>query len=74
MGKRRQKTTRKRRASSADIRFTFVMIAVAALVLVLGSVLVTQARDGDWKGAAISAGIAIVLLAVTVYSVLQRRR
>lgn len=74
MSKRRQKTARKRRASSADIRFTFVMIAVGALVLALGSVFLTQARDGDWRGAAISAGIAVVLLAVTVYSVLQRRR
>ncbi len=74
MGRRRQKTTRKRRASSADIRFTFVMIAVGALVLTLGSVLLTQAREGHWKGAAISGGIVAVLLAVTIYSVRQRRR
>jgi len=74
MGKRRQKTTRKRRASSADIRFALVVIAVGALVLVLGSVLLSQARDGDWKGAAISGGIVIALLAVTIYSGIQRRR
>ena len=74
MGRRRQKNTRKRRASSADIRFRLVLIAVGALVLTLGSVLLTQARDGDWRGAAISGGIAIVLLAVTFYSVRQRRR
>lgn len=49
-------------------------MAVGALILTLGSVLLTQARDGDWKGAVISAGIAVVLLAVTFYSVLQRRR
>ena len=73
MGKRRQKTTRKRRASSTDIRFTILMIALGALVLLLGSVLLTQARDGDWRGAAISGGIVIVLLAVTFYSVMQRR-
>ena len=73
MARRRQKTTRKRRASSTDIRFTVLMIAVGALVLALGSVLLTQASDGDWKGAAISGGIVIVLLAVTIYSIMQRR-
>jgi hypothetical protein len=73
MGKRRQKTARKRRASSTDIRFTILMIALGALVLFLGSVLLTQARDGDWRGAAISGGIVIVLLAVTIYSAKQRR-
>jgi len=73
MGKRRQKTTRKRRASSTDIRFTVLMIALGALVLFLGRVLLTQARDGDWRGAAISGGIVIVLLAVTIYSATQRR-
>jgi hypothetical protein len=73
MAKRRQKSTRKKRASSTDIRFTLLVIAVAALVLALGSVSVTQARDGDWRGAAICGGIAIVLLAVTLYSGIQRR-
>jgi hypothetical protein len=74
VGKRRQKGTRKRRASSTDIRFTLLVIAVGALVLALASVLLTQAREGDWKGVAISGGIASVLVAVTVYSGRQRRR
>ena len=73
MGKRRQKTTRNRRASSADIRFTILMIGTGALVLVLSSALWTQAREGNWTGAAISGGIAIVLLAATIYSLRQRR-
>jgi hypothetical protein len=74
MGKRRQKITRKRRASSTDIRFMLLVIVVGALVLALGSLLLTRARDGDWKGVAISGGIAIALVAVTVYSGMQRRR
>jgi len=73
MGKRRQKTTRTRRASSAEVRFTILMIGVGALVLVLSSALWTQARDGNWTGAAISGGIVIALLAAAIYSVRQRR-
>ena len=74
MGRRRQKATRKKRASSADIRFTFIMVALGAFVLTLGSVLLGQAREGDWAGAAISGGVVIVLLAIGSYSVVQRRR
>jgi len=73
MGKRRQKTTRNRRSSSAEVRFTILMIGMGALVLVLISALWTQARDGNWTGAAISGGIVIALLAAAIYSVRQRR-
>jgi FtsH-binding integral membrane protein len=73
MGSRRRKTNRTRRASSADIRFTLVIIAVGALALALGSVLLAQVRERDWRAAAISGGIVVVLLAVTIYSVRQRR-
>jgi hypothetical protein len=72
--RRRRKTTRTRRASSADIRFTLVMVVLAAIVLALGSLLVSQARGGDWKGAAVSGGVVIVLLAIGAYSVVQKRR
>jgi hypothetical protein len=74
MGKRRQKATRSRRRSSGDIRFTLALLVLAAVLLALGSVLVGQAREADWRGAAISAGIALVLLAIGVYSVVQKRR
>jgi uncharacterized membrane protein YbhN (UPF0104 family) len=73
MGKRRQKTTRNKRASSAEVRFTVLIIGIGALVLVLGSALWTQAREGNWTGAAISGGIVIALLAATIYSLRQRR-
>jgi uncharacterized protein (DUF983 family) len=73
MGSRRRKTNRTRRASSADIRFTLVIIAVGVLTLALGSMLLAQARGGDWRGVAISGGIVVVLLAVMIYSIRQRR-
>ncbi len=73
MGNRRQKATRKRRASSADIRFTLLMIAVGAFILGLGSVCLTQILDRDWRAAAISGGVVVVLLAVSIYSARQRR-
>lgn len=74
MGKRRRRIARARRASSADIRFTMVMVALGALVLVLVSALLGQVRQHDWKDAAISGGIALALLGVGVYSAFQRRR
>jgi hypothetical protein len=74
LGKRRQKATRRRRASSADIRFTLVLLGVGATILALGSVLVSQARAADWTGAAISGAIVLVLLAIGAYSVVQKRR
>lgn len=71
---RRRKAARPRRTSSADLRFGFALVFVAAVLLVLGTVAAGQLREADWKGAALSGGIAIALLAVGVYSVLQRRR
>ena len=73
MGKR-QKGTRKRRPSSVDIRFTFVLLVVGAIVLVLGSALVSQLRAAEWTGATISGAIILVLGAASLYSVIQRRR
>jgi hypothetical protein len=74
LGKRRRKSTRKRGTSSADLRFTFVLVVVAVLVLALGSALVTQVRAAEWTSAAISGGVILALVAVTLYSAIQRRR
>jgi hypothetical protein len=74
MGKRRHKATRPRRASSADIRFTLVLLALGAVVLALVSVLVEQLRAADRTGALISGGVLVALLAVGGYSIVQRRR
>jgi len=71
---RRQKGTRKRRTSSADLRFTFVLLVVGAIVLVLGSVLVSQLRAADWTGATISGAFILALAAASLYSAIQRRR
>jgi hypothetical protein len=73
MGKRRQKATREKRASSTDIRFTLLVMVVGVLILVLGGAVLSEARAGDWTGAAIPGGVVAVLLAVTVYSARQRR-
>ena len=73
MGKR-QKPTRKRRASSADLRFAFVLLVVGVIVLVLGSALVSQIRAAEWTGALISGATIIALVAASLYSVHQRRR
>jgi hypothetical protein len=40
--------------SSVDLRFTFVLFVVGAIVFVFGSVLVSQLRAADWTGATIS--------------------
>ncbi len=74
MGQRRRKVTRARRASSADIRFTLVMVVLAVVVLLLGSLFVSQIREGARKDAAISGGIVGVLLAIGGYSIVQKRR
>ena len=73
LGKRRRKGTGKRRTSSADLRFTFVLLVVVGIVLVLGSALVTQLRAAEWTSATISGGVILALVAVTLYSVFQRR-
>ncbi len=73
MGKR-HKVTRKRRASSADLRFAFVLLVVGVIVLVLGSALVSQLRAAEWTGALISGATIIALAAASLYSVHQRRR
>ncbi len=74
LAKRRQKGAHRRRRSSADLRFTFVLLVVLAIVLVLGGALVNQLRAGEWTGATISAAIILVLVAASLYSVKQRRR
>ena len=71
---RRHKAARPRRTSSADLRFGFALVFLAAVLLVLGAVAADQLREADRKGAALSSGIAIALVAIGVYSVLQRRR
>ncbi len=72
--RRRQKGAHRRRRSSADLRFTFVLLVVLAIVLVLGGALVNQLRAGEWMSATISATIILVLLATSLYSAKQRRR
>ena len=74
LGKRRQKGTRTRRTSSADLRFTFVLLVVGGIVLVLGSTLVSQLRAAEWTSATISGAIILVLVAASLYSAIQRRR
>jgi hypothetical protein len=74
MGRRRQKAPRTRRTSSADIGFGFLLIALGAVILVVGSALVAQVREADWRGAGISGGIIVVLFAIGLYSAWQRRR
>jgi uncharacterized membrane protein YvlD (DUF360 family) len=74
LGKRRQKGTRKRRTSSADIRFTLVLLVVGAIVLALASALVSQIRAAEWTGATVSTAIILALVAASLYSVQQRRR
>jgi hypothetical protein len=74
LGKRRQKRTRKKRTSSADLRFTFVLVGVGGIVLVLGGALVSQLRAAEWRSAAISGGIILALVAASLYSAMQRRR
>jgi hypothetical protein len=74
LGKRRQKDGRKKRTSSAELRFTFVLVVVAGMSLVLGSALVGQLREEEWRSAAISGTILLVLVAASLYSVVQRRR
>jgi uncharacterized membrane protein YvlD (DUF360 family) len=66
--------TRKRRTSSTDLRFTFVLLVVAGVLLVLGSALVSQLRAAEWTSAAISAAIILALVAACWYSAIQRRR
>ena len=70
----RQKSTRKRRKSSSDLRFTFLLLVVAGILLVLGSALVSQLRAGEWTSATISGAIILALVAASLYSALQRRR
>ena len=66
--------TRKRPTSSADVRFTFVLLVVGGVVLVLGNALVSQLRAAAWTGAVLSGTIVLALVAASLYSVLQRRR
>jgi uncharacterized membrane protein YvlD (DUF360 family) len=73
LGKRRPKYTRKSRTSSADLRFTFVLLVVGGVVLVLANALVGQVRAAEWTSATISGTIALALVAASVYSVIQRR-
>ena len=73
MGNRR-KGARKRRTSSTDLRFTFVLVVVAGILLVLGSALVSQLRAAEWTSATISGAIILALVAVSFYSAIQRRR
>jgi len=70
----RRKGTRKRRTSSSDLRFTFVLLVVAGMLLVLGSALVSQLRAGEWTSATISGAIILALVAASLYSAIQRRR
>jgi uncharacterized membrane protein YvlD (DUF360 family) len=70
----RQKGTRKRRTSSSDLRFTFVLLVVAGMLLVLGSALVSQLRAAEWTSATLSGAIILALLAATLYRAIQRRR
>jgi hypothetical protein len=72
--KRRHKHTHRRRASSADLRFGFVLVVVAGIVALLGSALVSQTRAAQWTSATVSGTIILVLVAASVYSVIQRRR
>jgi small neutral amino acid transporter SnatA (MarC family) len=74
LGKRRQKESRRRRTSTADLRFTFVLLVVAGAILVLGSALVSQLRAAQWTSAAVSGAIILFLVAVSLYSASQRRR
>ncbi len=74
MGKRRQKDRRKKRTSSADLRFTFVLLLVVVMILVLGSALVSQLREAEWTSAMISGTIILALVAASLYSAIQRRR
>jgi hypothetical protein len=74
LGKRRQKDTRKRRTSSADVRFTFVLLVVVGMILVLGSALVSQLHAAEWTSAVISGTIILALVAASLYSAIQRRR
>jgi uncharacterized membrane protein YvlD (DUF360 family) len=66
--------TRKRRTSSADLRFTFVLLVVGGVIVVLCNALVSQLRAAAWTGAALSGTIVLALVAASVYSVMQRRR
>ena len=74
MGKRRQKDARRRRTSSADLRFSFVLLVVVGTILVLGNALVSQLRAAEWTSATISGAIILVLVAASLYSAIQRRR
>jgi hypothetical protein len=74
LGKRRQKDPRKRRTSSADLRFTFVLLVVVGMILVLGSALVSQLHAAEWTSATISGTIILALVAASLYSAIQRRR
>jgi predicted MFS family arabinose efflux permease len=74
LGKRRQTVTRKKRVSSADLRFRFVLLVVGGIVLVLGNVLVSQLRAAEWTSATISGTIILALVAASLYSVIQKRR
>jgi hypothetical protein len=60
--------------SSADLRFTFVLLVVGGIVLVVGNALVSQLRAAEWKSAIISGTIILGLVAASLYSVMQRRR
>jgi hypothetical protein len=71
---KRRREARPRRTTSADLRFGFALVFVAAVLLVLGTVLAGQLREADWKGAAISGGLAAALLAISLYSIVQKRR
>jgi len=66
--------TRQRRTSSADVRFTFVLLVVGGMILVLCNALVSQLRAAAWTGAMLSGAIVVALAAASVYSVIQRRR
>jgi hypothetical protein len=74
LGKRRQKDTRKKRTSSADIRFGFVLVVVVGMILVLGSALVSQLHAAEWTSAMISGTIILALVAASLYSAIQKRR
>jgi hypothetical protein len=74
LGKRRKKDQRHRRTSSADLRFAFLLLVVAGIVIVLGGALVSQLRAAEWTEAMVSGAIILALVGVSLYSAIQRRR
>jgi len=50
------------------------MIGLGAVVVLIGGLLVGQARAADWTAAAISGALILALVAIAIYSGMQRRR